>query len=163
MATGDNIVEAPVAFGETGNYILLTATSVAVLFGLKKLIDLATSREKKQNSKTTDGAPKISEKAPRNMLEERKPSNLWNTAMFFPDYFASEPDSTTQQFLWYFSQARTSIRVCIMNCSFPEMLDVISQQYDRGLIVQYVVGCESTAEHIRLKCCKLMMLRLRIS
>lgn len=74
---------------------------------------------------------------------------VWNTALFFPDYHADELDSTTQQFLWYFQQARTSIRVCIYNFSFPELEYVIFEQYKRGLIVHFVVGYDTTAEKLR--------------
>lgn len=138
------------ALSDYRKYLVAVATSIVVVVGMKRA-RLLLLKYQKQKSKTDDKETEEGNDAAEALraLEERKPSNLWNTAMFFPDYHADEPDSTTQQFLWYFQQARTSIRVCIYNFSFPELEYVICQQYERGLIVQFVVGQESTAENLR--------------
>ncbi|CAL8112848.1 unnamed protein product [Orchesella dallaii] len=140
---------------EIGSCILFTASSIAVAYVLKKLKQYVQSREILGNSKSNATAQEDTEEERKNLIElmeRRKPSALWNTAMFFPDFSASEKDSTTQQFLWYFGQATTSIRICIYNFSFPELEQVLSEQYERGLIVQFIVGHESTAAKLRLKC-----------
>lgn len=138
------------ALSDYRKYLVLAVTSVVVVVGVKHA-RLFLRKHQKQKSKPDAKEMEVRDEAAEALmaLEERKPSNLWNTAMFFPDYHADEPDSTTQQFLWYFQQARTSIRVCIYNFSFPELEYVICQQYERGLIVQFVVGQETSAENLR--------------
>ncbi|ODN02811.1 Mitochondrial cardiolipin hydrolase [Orchesella cincta] len=147
---GTNVVGVPV--GTLGSCIFITAASVAVVFGLKQVMNRKSQKMLTKPLPQNAAAQEDAEERKQKMLEERKPALLWNTAMFFPDYRVSDPDSTTQQFLWYFSQARSSIRICIYNLSFPELTFVLAQQYERGLIVQFVVGHEMTADQLRLKC-----------
>lgn len=76
-------------------------------------------------------------------------SYRWNTAIFFPDYKAKDPNSKTAQLLWYFQEAKISIQICIYNSSLKELEEVIFEKFREGLLVEVVAGNERTAAPFR--------------
>lgn len=103
---------------------------------------LKTRRRKRQDVKktSTEGEKEL-------QLEVRKPSNLWNTVLFFPDYFPDAPDSSTQQLLNYFQSAKMSIHICMYLASHPGIGEVIRHKYAEGLLVQVVTDYDTYTAH----------------
>jgi hypothetical protein len=85
----------------------------------------------------------------RNTVELRKPPQLWNTAIFFPDLQIQQANSKTSQLLWYFKEAKISIQICIYNCSLRDLEQVIFEKHNEGLLVEVVTAHEATADAFR--------------
>lgn len=47
-----------------------------------------------------------------------KEEDLWNTAIFFPDYFPEREYSKTRELIWYLEQAEFTIDVCTYSFAF---------------------------------------------
>jgi len=85
----------------------------------------------------------------RNTVDLRKPPELWNTAIFFPDYHIQQPNSKTAQLLWYFKEAKISIQICIYNCSLRDLERVLFQKHEEGLLVEVITAHPGTANAFR--------------
>jgi adenine-specific DNA glycosylase len=71
-------------------------------------------------------------------LKKRKPPDLWNTVLFFPDPTFEEPSSTYQQLLSYFENAKVSIQLCTY---------LVSEKSFENLIIQVITDYDTMAEH----------------
>jgi hypothetical protein len=98
----------------------------------------------KQRTRTP---PSTKEEEASLRLEERKPSALWNTVLFFPDFEPAKPGSSTKQLISYFESARMSIYMCMYLCSHPELGDVIRRKYREGLLIQVVTDYDTYTAH----------------
>jgi phosphatidylserine/phosphatidylglycerophosphate/cardiolipin synthase-like enzyme len=93
--------------------------------------------------------------------DERKPPEIWNTALFFPDplypvgvkftatanEFPEIPDSQTYKFLKYFKEARISISICIQLASFSPLEKILTEKCRAGFIVSIITDHDTTEAH----------------
>jgi len=80
-------------------------------------------------------------------LNLRKPPDIWNTALFFPDTSPDREDSPTKQFISYFENAKISIYICIHLFSEYNLAGVIVKKKKEGLVVKVVTDFDRTDGH----------------
>lgn len=89
-------------------------------------------------------------------LNTRKPPDVWNTAIFFPDLTPSTDityltTSTTAQFLSYFQNARLSIYMCILLSSLHQLKEII-QQKSQNLSIKVITDYDTLTAHDNFNC-----------
>lgn len=80
-------------------------------------------------------------------LEERKPREVWNTALFFPDEAPDDPNSPINRLLWFIDNARISIHICMYLTSNPRFVNVIKKKSSEGLVIQVVTDYDTFNAH----------------
>jgi len=66
--------------------------------------------------------------------------DLWNTAMFFPDFFPEKEDSTTRQLIWYLEQATETIDVCVFCINFKMLEEALIRIASKGVRVRILTN-----------------------
>jgi len=96
-------------------------------------------------------------------LEKRKPSEKWNTVLFFPptpprpgmksgddtldlDLTQSPPESEFESLSFYFDKAGESIQICALLISEFELANIIRRKRNSGLIIQVITDHDTLAE-----------------
>lgn len=86
--------------------------------------------------------------AAERQLELRKPSDLWNTVIFFPDPSSKDgPRTSRDALLSYLRAAQTSIQICMYLTSSPQFVNIIREKYNQGLMVQVVTDYDTYTAH----------------
>jgi phosphatidylserine/phosphatidylglycerophosphate/cardiolipin synthase-like enzyme len=81
------------------------------------------------------------------LLAKRKPPELWNTAIFFPDTKVETPGSPTDQLIQLINGARISIQICMYLSSYVPIEEAILKKYSKGLIIQVVTCFDTMTAH----------------
>lgn len=81
------------------------------------------------------------------MLARRKPPEMWNTAIFFPDLQLGKEGSPTKQLIGLIENARISIQICVYLTSYVPLEEAILKKYSQGLIIQVVTCHETMTAH----------------
>ena len=80
-------------------------------------------------------------------LNARKPPDLWNNVLFFPDPNPEAPRSATSQLVFYLESARMSVQICILLASLPVVESLILTKKQEGLCIQVITDHDTLAEH----------------
>jgi len=67
--------------------------------------------------------------------------DVWNTVMFFPDYYSRRPVSVTRKLIWYLNQSQKAIKICmyVLRCRILEKaLHEIAES--KNILVMVVAG-----------------------
>jgi len=86
------------------------------------------------------------------LRDARKPPDLWNTVLFFPDENASLPNSSRSQFLAYLKEAKMSMKICIYLASLKEFTEVIRRKWADGLSIQIITDYDTLTAHNNFSC-----------
>lgn len=62
--------------------------------------------------------------------------SLWNTAIFFPDFYHEQPDSNTAQLMWYLDEATESVDIVMYSFSFPMLENLVRKKARQGVKVR---------------------------
>lgn len=80
-------------------------------------------------------------------LNHRKPPDVWNTVILFPDLNQSSPKGSTRVLIDYIKNARTSVYLCMYVCSNYLLSNAVRSKYDDGLIVRCVSEYDTWTAH----------------
>ena len=80
-------------------------------------------------------------------LNIRKPPELWNTVLFFPDPHYGEPNSVTKQLYSYLENAKLCIQMCIYLASDKDFQKIIMKKKREGLVIQVITDYDTMQDH----------------
>ncbi|ODM97998.1 Mitochondrial cardiolipin hydrolase [Orchesella cincta] len=85
-------------------------------------------------------------------LNSRKPAEIWNDVLIFPDILSSKRSNqranmTINKLIRYFEEARTSIYLCVYLNSNHDLTDVILKKHREGLLVHVVTDYDTWTAH----------------
>jgi len=105
-------------------------------------------------SKEIRSAEEISEET--RAFHARKPPDLWNTVLFFPDLSPdpTDPDSTTSKLMFYLENAKMCLQICIFLASLPVFERVILRRKREGLCIQVITDHDTMRAHNNYCCHK---------
>ncbi|CAL8080108.1 unnamed protein product [Orchesella dallaii] len=85
-------------------------------------------------------------------LNMRKPPEIWNEVLFFPDVLSSDRTSrranmAVKQLVRYFDEAKSIISLCVYLNSNHDLTEIILKKYREGLLIQVVTDYDTWTAH----------------
>jgi len=139
-------------------YILLGASAVIhwslrLYFDRKRDEELAKRKAKhdqflaKKRRNRSIAGHEVLMSASMAKINLRKPVQLWNTVLFFPDPNPEAEGSPTQHLIQYFREAKVRIQICMYLASYQPLTDIIAEKYADGLLVQVITDYDTYTAH----------------
>jgi len=120
-----------------------TVTVIFVALGYKAIPAFLRGLRKRKSHNTSVSIVENEEERELRLFHERKPPDLWNTVLFFPDTTPDADGSPTKQFLSYFENTKMSLQICIYLASYPALEQIILAKRAQGLLIQVLSDHDS--------------------